>query len=511
MTPALEHFELLAEAGGGIERLRELIFDLAVRGRLLPTGTSHWKRAQLGEVVEFAYGKALPERDRTTSGNVPVYGSNGAVGRHDQALVYQPCLVVGRKGSSGSIHCVMEPCWPIDTTYFVTAPPGLDLKFLFVLLRSLRLERLERAIAIPGLNRNEAYAQPLLLPPLAEQQRIVAKVDELMRLLDAWESRRAKQRALQTRVRSSALNALVSAQEPEAFSAAWRQALEHFEVLFERPEDVQHLRELVLHAAMSGALTRPEPDDGTSGPLLGRLESERQRMRGRARVKDALPPVSPAEEPYRLPSSWRWCRLGHFGGLLGGGTPSKANAAFWSGSIPWVSPKDMKRSLIDDAEDHISDAAAEQSAVKRIPTGSLLFVVRGMILAHAFPVALTAREVTINQDMKALVLALPEMGPYLLWACKAARARILQQVERSSHGTCRLDTRRVQETPIPLPPLPEQRRIVSRLESLMRQCDELEFRLRQADQAASKLTESMVAGLVAAPGAPAGGVASQPV
>jgi type I restriction enzyme S subunit len=157
----------------------------------------------------------------------------------------------------------------------------------------------------------------------------------------------------------------------------------------------------------------------------------------------------------------------------------------------------MKRPYIDDAEDHISEDAVEQSAVKRIPTGSLLFVVRGMILAHSFPVALTTREVTINQDMKGLVLARPEMGPYLLWACKAARARILQQVERSSHGTCRLDTRLMEETPIPLPPPPEQTRIVARLESLMRQCDELELRLRQADEAASRLTESMVTRLAA--------------
>jgi type I restriction enzyme, S subunit len=497
MTPALGHFELLAEAEGGIEKLRRLVLDLAVRGRLLPTATSHWAKKRLGEVVDFAYGKALPEKARDTAGRVPVYGSNGVVGRHDRALVHEPCLVVGRKGSSGSIHCVTEPCWPIDTAYFVTAPPGLDLRFLFVLLRSLRLERFERAISVPGLNRNDAYALTVLIPALEEQQRIVAKVDAVMRRLDELEASQARQRSIQARLSSSVLAPLISAQGPESFSVAWRHALDHFEILFERPEDVHHLRELVLHSAMRGALTRQEPDDGTSDALLSRLESERKRLVGRARVKDTLPPVSPGEEPYRLPPSWQWCRLGHFGGLLGGGTPSKANAAFWRGPIPWVSPKDMKRSYIDDAEDHISEAAVEQSAVKRIPTGSLLFVLRGMILAHSFPVALTTREVTINQDMKGLVLALPELGPYLLWASKAARARILQKVERSSHGTCRLDTQLVEETPIPLPPLPEQVRIVGRLESLMRQCDELELRLRQAGQAASKLTESMLAELMA--------------
>jgi len=496
---ALDHFEVLADAGGGTEKLRELILDLAASGRLIPPASPPWEKRRLGEVVQFAYGKALPEKARNTAGSVPVYGSNGVVGHHDQALVHQPCLVVGRKGSSGSIHCVTEPCWPIDTAYFVTAPPGLELKFLFVLLRSLRLDRLDRAIAVPGLNRNDAYALTVLIPPLAEQQRIVARVDVLMHRLDELEVRQTQQRSLRARFRSAVLDELVSAQEPEAFSAAWSKALDHFEVLFERPDDVRHLRELVLHSAMRGALTRQAPDDGTADLWLSRLESERKRLRGSARVNDALRPVPPEEEPYRLPPSWQWCRLGHFGGLLGGGTPSKAHPAFWKGPIPWVSPKDMKRSYIDDAEDHISEEAVAHSAVKPIPPGSLLFVVRGMILAHSFPVALTTREVTINQDMKGLILALPEMGAYLLWACKAARIRILQRVGRSSHGTCRLDTRHVEETPLPLPPLPEQARIVARLEHLMKQCDELELRLRQADQAAAKLTAGMLAKQEASP------------
>lgn len=496
MTPALEHFELLAEAGG-LEKLRELILELAVGGRLLPSDTSQWVQTRLGELIHFTYGKALPERARNPAGQVPVYGSNGVVGRHDQALVQEPCLVVGRKGSVGSIHCVTEPCWPIDTAYYVKAPPEVELPFLSVLLQSLKLERLGRAISIPGLNRNDAYALTVRLPPLDEQHRIVAKVDALMQRVADWESRRAKQQALRARLRASVLDALVTAREPEAFSAAWREALDHFEALFQQPEDIQHLRELVLHAAMRGVLTPSEPEDGSADTLLHLLDSERKRLRASLRVKEPhLPPISPDEEPYPLPSSWRWCRLGYLGGLLGGGTPSKADGSLWSGSIPWVSPKDMKRSHLDDAEDHLSEAAIEQSALRRIPSGSLLFVVRGMILAHSFPVALTTREVTINQDLKGLVPALAETAPYLLWAIKAARARILQHVERSSHGTCRLDTRKVLETPIALPPLSEQRRILDTLESLTKRCDELELRLRQAGHAASKLTETLVATLI---------------
>ena len=110
--------------------------------------------------------------------------------------------------------------------------------------------------------------------------------------------------------------------------------------------------------------------------------------------------------PYLLPNGWEWIRLGELGGFLGGGTPSKERAEFWDGKIPWVSPKDMKRPYMDDSIDHVSPLGVENSSGKMIPKGSLLMDVRGMILAHSFPVALAMRELTINQDMKAMQLAL---------------------------------------------------------------------------------------------------------
>ncbi len=115
----------------------------------------------------------------------------------------------------------------------------------------------------------------------------------------------------------------------------------------------------------------------------------------------------------------------------------------------------MKKPYIDAAQDHISEAAVEGSAVKLIPAGSMLFVVRGMILAHSFPTARTTREVSINQDMKALVLAIPDLGEFLRLACRAAKARMLKKVARSTHGTCRLESSDLEQFPIALPPLPE--------------------------------------------------------
>src|SRR5690606_1549183 len=133
-----------------------------------------------------------------------------------------------------------------------------------------------------------------------------------------------------------------------------------------------------------------------------------------------------------LPPGWGLPVYGELGEFMGGGTPSKANASYWSGDIPWVSPKDMKVLWLSDSQDHVAESAVEETAIKLIPRGSLLCVVRGMILAHSFPVAVNEVPVTINQDMKALVPSVPQIAPYLLLALRGLRDTALSKVERSS-------------------------------------------------------------------------------
>ena len=133
------------------------------------------KVPRLGDVVELKYGKSLPVRSRK-EGPVPVYGSNGVVGWHDEALVGDNTVVVGRKGSAGSVHLTSLPSFPIDTTYFVRAKPGIELDpvYAFYALKHLNLGRLRIETGVPGLNRADAYREPFALPPLEEQRRIAA-------------------------------------------------------------------------------------------------------------------------------------------------------------------------------------------------------------------------------------------------------------------------------------------------------------------------------------------------
>jgi type I restriction enzyme, S subunit len=143
-----------------------------------------WVSTTLEDVYTLHYGKSLTKRARTTSGSYPVLGSSGVVGSHTAFLVQGPVVVVGRKGAAGAVTFCKENCWPIDTTYFVKPPNGIDVPFAGLHLQFLQLNRLEKSTAIPGLSRDDAYALRVAIPPTREQRRIVAKIEELFSELD---------------------------------------------------------------------------------------------------------------------------------------------------------------------------------------------------------------------------------------------------------------------------------------------------------------------------------------
>lgn len=152
--------------------------------------------------------------------------------------------------------------------------------------------------------------------------------------------------------------------------------------------------------------------------------------------------------------------------VRGGGTPSKTDPVYWDGSIPWITPKDMKVRELHGSRDHISLRATRETAAKLIDPGAVLVVVRGMILAHTFPSAVLRTRAAINQDMKALIpneSLVPEFLCALLWAWND---RILAKVERSTHDTRRLDLAKLLETLVPVPPVSEQRLLLQHLDAL---------------------------------------------
>jgi type I restriction enzyme S subunit len=145
---------------------------------------SEWKEHKLGDFLTLNYGKALKTENRIT-GQFAVYSSAGKSGYHNTPLVQSEGLIVGRKGTIGKIYYSDKPFWCIDTAYYIL--PNVekyDFRFLYYLLQTLGLEELNEDSAVPGLNRETAYSQQVLLPPLSEQTAIASILSSLDNKID---------------------------------------------------------------------------------------------------------------------------------------------------------------------------------------------------------------------------------------------------------------------------------------------------------------------------------------
>ncbi len=173
-----------------------------------------------------------------------------------------------------------------------------------------------------------------------------------------------------------------------------------------------------------------------------------------------------------LAKKWRKMPLGKVGRWFGGGTPSKANPKFWTnGKIPWVSPKDMKCDIILDAQDHITPEAVAHSATNLVESGSVLLVVRSGILQHTLPVAVTQRQVALNQDLKAVMPFEGVRSDYLALALKAFEQEILHTCTKTGTTVQSLELPVFLKFEIPVAPEDEQAAIVKEIEKQFTRLD----------------------------------------
>ncbi len=172
-----------------------------------------------------------------------------------------------------------------------------------------------------------------------------------------------------------------------------------------------------------------------------------------------------------VPEDWEVRRLRHCGSIVGGMTPSMNERKFWGGTIPWITPKDMKRFVVTDSEERITDVALDLTSLRLIPSGAVLLVVRGMILARIVPVALAVTPVTINQDMKALIPYANVDSEFLALCLTTARNAFVPLIDEAGHGTKRLPTERWRQLELAFPPWTDQTGIVHFLNTANRTLD----------------------------------------
>lgn len=164
---------------------------------------------------------------------------------------------------------------------------------------------------------------------------------------------------------------------------------------------------------------------------------------------------------------WEWRELGDLGTWVGGGTPSKQRPDFWEGgTIPWVSPKDMKSWRLNGTRDAITETAAEESSTKRFVAGSVALVVRSGILEHTLPVSLVPFSATANQDMRVVTPNEHVTAEWLLYALRAESESIRRACRKDGTTVASIDVPKLTKWTLHVPTIEEQRRIVDRIERL---------------------------------------------
>ncbi|MDL1977490.1 MAG: restriction endonuclease subunit S, partial [Deltaproteobacteria bacterium] len=321
--------------------------------------------------------------------------------------------------------------------------------------------------------------QVIPLAPLAEQERIVAKVDQLMHLCDQLDACQEKASTKYESLNDAALEKLLSSKTIDEFTNHWQFICNKFDLIYNGPAHVNKLRQAILQLAVHGKLSPQDPNDEPAGELLKRIKAEKEKLiaEGKIKKQKPLPPITEDEILYKLPQGWEWVRLCEIGHICGGGTPSKNKGEYWEGDITWISPKDMRAERITKSELHISQSALDKTSINMIPKGSVLIVARSGILKRMLPVSINDIECTVNQDLKVLIPYQNEINRYLLILLKGHEKLILTKLVKKGMTVQSLEYSKFFQYPFSLPPFAEQKRIVAKVDQLMHLCDELETRL----------------------------------
>ena len=386
-----------------------------------------------------------------------------------------------------------------STTEIVAIRPFLKLCPWYCALAFRRpdfvayVERLGRGTKMPRLRTPDAIVAAFPLPPLAEQRRIVAKVDELMTLCDGLEAARTAREATRDRLTAASL-ARLNAPDPETFAADARFAIDALHALTTRPDQIKQLRQTILNLAVRGKLVPQDKNDEPAAELLKRIAKEKARLvkDREIRQRDIQPPIASDESPFDLPISWVWTRLGTLCFLITDG--AHHTPKYQDKGVPFLSVKDVSGGAINFANTRFISKEAHRELANRCNPEF------GDILLTKVGTTGIAVEVDIEKEFSIFVsLALLKFSRENIdrrFLCHLINSPFVKRQSADNTqgiGNKNLVLRLINQFAIPLPPLAEQRRIVAKVDELMAICDRLEASLDSAAATRRRLLDSLLA------------------
>jgi type I restriction enzyme S subunit len=530
---------VVAEAPDGVKRLRELVLQLAVRGKLVPQDPGDEPvRRYLREVVRFsrtpamacgaADGHPLPRLRQARCLSICRLGGRGqestTPGVYINGLAFKPSQWKSVGLPIIRIQNLSDPAkefnyaqgqfeedvvvedgdllvsWSATLDTFIwnrgravlnqhifRVRPCLESfrrDFLFWLLkqaiRDMAASDHAHGLVMKHINRGPFLAHVIALPPLAEQHRIVARVDELMGLLDRLEAARNGRDGTREAARDAALAALRNASTPEDVEVAWQRVAEGMDDLFTEPADVNPLRQAVLQLAVRGKLVPQDPEDEPASVLLERIAAEKALLvkEGHIRKTEALPPASGDDVPFEVPAGWAWTRLDElvdperpvsYGVLVPGPDVQ--------GGVPLVRVADLHpASPPERPEKAISEAVAAEYQRVVLRGDEVLIGVVGSIgkVGVAHP---NWRGAVVARAVARFGVVADISRTFVVTMLLASSAQNFFQQAARTMAQPTLNVGLLRRLPVPTPPLAEQHRIVAKVDELMGLLDRLEQRL----------------------------------
>jgi type I restriction enzyme S subunit len=340
------------------------------------------------------------------------------------------------------------------------------------------------------------------IPPLEEQKAIVAKVDVLMKEIDALEQLSVKRIERKNKFVASAFHHISTTNLAGTMNGHWDLLKSNFHNTIDEVDNVKKLRETILQLAVQGKLTRQfreqNPDlisgSNSATTLLEKIKAEKAQLiqEGKIKKEKPLPPIADDEIPYELPEGWVWCRLTELVSVGTGATPTKGNLSYYNGgTIPWFTSSATNQFFATRSDAFITDKALQETNCKVFPTGSLIIALYGQGKTRGQISELMIDGAT-NQAIAAMVFYNSSMPAkaYLKYFFQ----KIYHEIRLLAEGGAQpnLNVGKIKNTLIPVPSMLEQKAIVEKVNQLMSLCDQLEQHITSSQHLAEDLMKSLV-------------------
>jgi type I restriction enzyme S subunit len=532
----------------GVKKLRELILELAVRGKLLPQDTNDepasellkriqaqktkslaataevekpfdlpigWEWVSFGEIAQHNSGKTLDKGrnkgvlcDYITTSNLywGVFELDSVKQMPIEESELERCtaqkgdLLICEGGEAGRAavwNFDKEVCFQNHVhraRLYEGISPFYAYRYFEKLNASGEIEQYRKGVGISNMSGKALSSVVFSLPPLAEQHRIVTKVDELMALCDQLEAQHSNAAEAHEKLVSHLLGTLTQSQGADDFSANWQRIAAHFDTLFTTEASIDALKQTMLQLAVMGKLVPQNVNDEPASELLKRIQAEKDKLLAEGKIKKEKPlvPVTVDEKPFELPKGWEWVRIGSICHDWGQKTP---DIDF---TYIEVSAIDNQRGMISSPE-LVSPENAASRARKIVKKGTVIYSTIRPYLLNIAVIEDEFQPEPIASTAFAIVHPFCLMPPryFLSYFRSPVFVRYVESVQMGIAYPAINDGQFFSGL-IALPPIAEQHRIVAKVDALMALCDQLKTRITVANQQQQKLADVFVAQAVAA-------------